>query len=171
MDATDNASTRRSTGIGLIFALPALLIGLWSFKMLFWDFIWTAKQAQRWPQIQATVVKVDWKYMSTRSAGVFGREQQIVVQYEYVFQSAHHTGNKVGLESFAARDRTLYEHLRSVKLHHGTVDARVDPDDPDRTVLDTHIRILAVVVYMLVSCFFTGIGYGLLVAMGRARPY
>jgi hypothetical protein len=109
------ASTRWVMGVGLLFALPALAVGRWSFKMLFWDYVWYAVQAREWPQVQATVQDVDWKWMKATpmASGPLGRDMQVVVRYQYRFQSAPYTGTHVGFESFAARDRGMSGYSRT----------------------------------------------------------
>lgn len=151
-------------------ALLPLYFGLEIFQSLFGDYLWRAHTARDWPQVPATVLKVDWVWHQAKSlnGGPYGKDMRVTIRYEYAYEGKSYQGDRVGFEPFAARNQDLYRDLEKAKRYKRAVKVWVNPGNPSDAVLDPTVGWIAIAAYGATGTLLAGIGFGLLLLLRRA---
>lgn len=144
----------------MLFALPFAAVGVymaWSLASL----LWLSWSAASWIEIPATITGVELK-------GGKKSSQRVLADYRYDYNGQPYQNDRVGLsttaDNFGSYHRRLYDRLRAAWKDEKTVPCFVDPNDPQRALLDRGLRPAVVLFHVPFVLLFGGFGFGMLAA-------
>jgi uncharacterized membrane protein YhdT len=160
------AKRARGSVIGTVFALIFIVVGLaaGAFFAKGW-FDWLG--AQSWEPVPATLYSVELDENSSSD----GTTYRVRAEYEYFWRGERFVGTRVdlhpGADNLGDYHQRLYRRLDDALRSGQAVTAWVDPDRPDRAVLDREMRWGRLAIGMIFPMGFGGIGLFFLWAMRR----
>ena len=164
--ANAGASRQRGSVIGTVFALIFIVAGLaaGAFFAKGW-FDWLG--ARSWEPVQANLYSVELDQNSSSD----GTTYRVRAEYEYFWRGERYVGNRVdlhpGADNLGDYHQRLYRRLDDSLRAGQPVTAWVDPDRPERAVLDRDMRWGRLAVGMIFPLVFGGIGLFFLWAIRR----
>ncbi|MEQ8846995.1 DUF3592 domain-containing protein [Botrimarina sp.] len=147
-------------GCAALFALPFAAVAAW----MAWSLaatVWTYYDSQSWRRADAEVVSTELLRTSTDG----GVSYRVEAEYRYEVDGQTYTGDRVSLASAFESDsfaRRLHERLESAKAAGKTVTVWVDPESPERALIDRDLRWRVVVFHLPFVICFGLFGFGLL---------
>jgi hypothetical protein len=153
---------RFGTGCLMLFALPFAAVGVGAF-------VWSAstllewRAAAGWQAVQAEIVAVELEE-HTDSEG--DTTYETTATYRYDVAGTRYTSTRVaidtGADNIGSFQRGLYAELRAAQQSRTPVTAYVDPNDPNRAVLNRELRPGLFALKGIFALVFGGVGFGLL---------
>lgn len=151
------------TGCLTLFALPFAGIGVWMTWKL-GTMLWLAAVSQAWIETPATLTAVDLEV----HVGDDNDTYNVAATYQYDFDGNPYTSNQVGLDSggdnVGSYHKKMHRELQAAKDAGRTVPCYVNPQDPERSLLDRSLRPMLVLFHVPFILCFGGVGFGLIFA-------
>jgi hypothetical protein len=162
MVANDTKSNRLGTGCLMLFALPFAAVGVGAFVWSAWTLLdWRA--AAGWVAVPAEIVAIDLEeHYDDEGDSTY----ETTATYRYEYAGTPYTGTRVaidtGADNIGGFQRRVYSDLKAAQERRASVTAYVDPDDPNRAVLNRELRPGLFALKGLFALAFGGVGFGLL---------
>ena len=166
---TDNDKQRKQVGdrrIGqgclTVFGLPFAIAGLYLLYLSLAQ-MWLAWEAGSWQPVNATIEQV--KLVTHRSSDSDTYEVEAHYHFDYGGQRYNSTAVTVdGLaDSNRERHQKIYNRLIRYQGRNNGYMARMDPDDPRRSLLITELDWTKVALLGGMGLLFGGVGFGLII--------
>jgi len=155
-------TNRYGAGCLMLFALPFAAVGVGAFVWSGWTLLeW--RDASGWAEVPAELVAVELEE-HTDSEG--DTTYETTATYRYELDGKRYTGTRVAIDTGADNigrfQHRLYSDLRAAQQNRTPVAAYVDPDDPNRAVLNRELRPGLFALKGIFAMVFGGVGFGLL---------
>ncbi|TWT30179.1 hypothetical protein KOR34_47370 [Posidoniimonas corsicana] len=144
-----------------LFALPFAGFGL----MVAWWYvsaISTWLDAQQWDETTAVIESVDLKVKRDSDSTSY----RVVASYEYTYKGRRLHGDRVGVftgsDNIGRYHHRMHSRLQEAMRRERPTPCYVDPDNPERALLDRSMRLGMLAMYTPFATLFTGVGVGLL---------
>jgi hypothetical protein len=162
MASIEPKSNRLPNGCLMLFALPFAAVGVGALAWSGWTLLeW--RDAASWVPVPAEIVTVELEEHADDDGG---STYETTATYRYDYDGASYTGTRVaidtGADNIGGFQQTLYSDLRAALDRRASVTAYVDPDDPNRSVLNRQLRPGLFALKGLFALAFGGVGFGLL---------
>ena len=149
-----------------LFALPFFSVGVW----MLWSIsstLYEAQQMRSWVPVEARVLSAGY----TTSSGD-SDTWEAYAEYTYSHGGAYYTANRVNISSggdnIGDYQRDTGNRLSGAMSRGGMITVHVDPDDPQRAIVDRNVRWGLMGFNSIFLFVFGGVGLGLLIAVWRA---
>ena len=149
-----------------LFALPFFGVGVW----MLWSIsstLYEAQQMRSWVPVEARVLSAGY----TTSSGD-SDTWEAYAEYTYSYGGAYYTASRVNISSggdnIGDYQRDTGNRLSGAKSRGETVTVYVDPDNPQKAVVDRDVRWGLMGFKSIFLFVFGGVGLGLLIAVWRA---
>ncbi len=162
MFSIDTKSTGLGTGCLMLFALPFAAVGVGALGWMGWTLLdW--REAGGWLPVSAEVVTVA---IEEHEDDEGGSTYETTATYRYDYAGTSYTGTRVaidtGADNIGGFQHRLYYDLKAAHERGTPVTAYVDPDDPNRAVLNRALRPGLFALKGIFALVFGGVGFGLL---------
>ena len=156
----------KSTGLGsgclMLFALPFAAVGVGALGWMGWTLLdW--REAGGWLPVSAEIVTVA---IEEHEDDEGGSTYETTATYRYDYAGISYTGTRVaidtGADNIGGFQHRLYYDLKTAHERGTPVTAYVDPDDPNRAVLNRALRPGLFALKGIFALAFGGVGFGLL---------
>jgi len=157
---------QRGSVVGTIFALIFIVVGVGAGLFFARGLVdWIA--ARSWEPVPATLFSVELDRLIDSD----GTTYRVEAAYEYFWRGERHTGTRVdlhpGADNLGDYHQRLYRRLNRALQAGEPVTAWVDPDRPDRAVLNREMRWGRLGFGMMFPLVFGGVGVFLVRALRR----
>src|SRR5688572_14512605 len=162
MPSIEPKSKGLPNGCLMLFALPFAAVGVGALVWSGWTLLdW--RDAASWVPVSAEIVTVE---LEEHADDEGGSTYETTATYRYDYGGTSYTGTRVaidtGADNIGGFQNRLYYGLRAALDSRTTVTAYVDPDDPNRAVLNRQLRPGLFALKGLFAVAFGGVGFGLL---------
>ncbi|MEM9292039.1 MAG: DUF3592 domain-containing protein [Acidobacteriota bacterium] len=159
-----SASNRSGFGCLLLFALPFAAAGAVTGWMVV-NTVLEHREMQSWLAVEARVLEANLEVYTDEDSTTY----EATATYEYVLNDQRYEGTRVGLhggaDNLGSFHQDVYEELqRAVDLGE-PVEAWVDPEDAESSVIYRDLRWGALGFLGLFSLLFGGVGFGMMIAV------
>lgn len=162
MSSSVNLKSKAGVGCAVLFALPFAAVGVymaWSLASM----LWLSWSAASWVEVPATITSVELQGGKGKA-----NTQRVLADYRFDFAGRAYQNDRVGLstkaDNFGSYHRRLYDRLHKAWKAEKTVPCFVDPNDPQRSLLDRSLRAAVVVFHVPFILCFGVFGFGLIAA-------
>ena len=114
----------------LVFCVGAVIILIGTYKLLL------AHQSKSWPTTEAVITRSS----VFRAGGSSGQSYEPLVEYEYYIGERKYTSDRIGFGSYLTWGRSEAEGIADKYEVGEIVPAKVDPDDPERSVIEIGVH-------------------------------
>ena len=149
-----------------LFALPFFSVGVW----MLWSVsstLFEASQMRSWVPVEARVLSAGYTTNSGDSD-----TWEAYAQYTYTYGGANYTADRVNISSggdnIGDYQRDTGNRLSAAKSRGAPITVYVDPDNPQRAIIDRNVRWGLMGFKSIFLFVFGGVGLGLLIAAWRA---
>lgn len=158
-----NLKSNAGVGCAVLFALPFAAVGVymaWSLASI----LWLSWSAASWVEVPATINTVELQGGKSNE-----NTQRVLADYRYDYAGQAYQNDRVGLSTAAdnlgSYHQRLYDRLHAAWKAEKTVPCFVDPNDPQRSLLDRGLRTAVVLFHVPFILCFGGVGFGIIAAV------
>lgn len=153
---------RIGQGCLTLFALPFAIAGLVILYLALAQ-LWLAWDARSWVPVDVTLDRVE---LVTHSSSD-GNTYEVEADYHFDYAGRRYTSSAVTVDGLADSNRERHQRIyRQLKRYQGRskgYSARMDPDDPQKSLLITRLDWTKVALLGLMGLLFGGVGLGLII--------
>lgn len=149
----------QGTGCLILFGLPFAAVGLymaWSLMAT----LWLAMQVQSWEEVPATITSTNLEVHRGEDSDSY----EVTAKYQYDFDGKQYTGERVSLATKFESDkydRRKHKEFKQLVANKQPTICYVNPNRPDKSMLDRELRAPVVLMHLPFAICFTGVGLGL----------